>query len=103
MLVKILDETNKEIMLEIKNSQTEMKGLKLSVEDLRSSYDSLRTDHDVITKEIKVLKEFYQDNITLTNRGKIISTKGVIEKSYKSKDGHMKKGTETNNGRRTLV
>ena len=80
MLVKILDQTNKEIMLEIKTSQTELKGLKLSVEHLRSSYDSLRTDHDVITKEMKVLQEFYQDNITLNNRGKIIATKGVIKK-----------------------
>lgn len=82
MLVKILDQTNKEIMLEIKSSQTEMKGLTLSVEDLRTSYDSLRNayDYDVMTKEIQVLKEFYQDNVTLKNRGKIISTKGVIKK-----------------------
>lgn len=69
-------------MLEIKSSQTEMKGLTLSVEDLRTSYDSLRNayDYDVMTKEIQVLKEFYQDNVTLKNRGKIISTKGVIKK-----------------------
>ena len=69
-------------MLEIKSSQTEMKGLALSVEDLRTSYDSLRNayDYDVMTKEIQVLKEFYQDNVTLKNRGKIISTKGVIKK-----------------------
>ena len=75
-------------MLEIKSSQTEMKGLAFSVEDLRTSYDSLRNayDYDVMTKEIQVLKEFYQDNVTLKNRGKIISTKGVIKKSYKSKD-----------------
>lgn len=82
MLVKILDQTNKEIMFEIKSSQTEMKGLTLSVEDLRTSYDSLRNtyDYDVMTKEIQVLKEFYQDNVTLKNRGKIISTKGLIKK-----------------------
>ena len=69
-------------MFEIKSSQTEMKGLALSVEDLRTSYDSLRNayDYDVMTKEIQVLKEFYQDNVTLKNRGKIISTKGVIKK-----------------------
>jgi hypothetical protein len=69
-------------MFEIKSSQTEMKGLTLSVEDLRTSYDSLRNayDYDVMTKEIQVLKEFYQDNVTLKNRGKIISTKGLIKK-----------------------
>ena len=69
-------------MLEIKSSQTEMKGLAFSVEDLRTSYDSLRNayDYDVMTKEIQVLKEFCQDNVTLKNRGKIISTKGVIKK-----------------------
>ncbi|CAG2206197.1 unnamed protein product [Mytilus edulis] len=63
--VKILDQSNKEIMLDIKSSYNEIKEMKESVESLKKA-------NEVMTVEMKKLKLSYEDTVPWNIRGKYI-------------------------------
>ncbi|XP_076078809.1 uncharacterized protein LOC143048825 [Mytilus galloprovincialis] len=69
--VKILDQSNQEIMLEIKQSQEEMKELRRTMDienstikenlrDLQDSYSTLQTEHSSTTKNLIDLKDSHR-------------------------------------------
>ncbi|CAC5386689.1 unnamed protein product [Mytilus coruscus] len=83
--VKILDQSNQEIMLEIKQSQEEMKELrrtidiehstmnmmKESLKDLQDSHITLQTEHSRATENLKEVTEMLKDPIPWNMRGHI--------------------------------
>ncbi|XP_052073116.1 uncharacterized protein LOC127711189 [Mytilus californianus] len=83
--VKILDQSNQEIMLEIKQSQEEMKELrrtmdiehstmnmmKESLKDLQDSHITLQTEHSRATENLKEVTEILKDPIPWNMRGHI--------------------------------
>ncbi|CAG2186877.1 unnamed protein product [Mytilus edulis] len=67
---KILDQTNREIMMDIKRSNDEIKELKESFASLKRSHDELQVDHAEMTKEVKRLKTLQDDTVPWNIRGK---------------------------------
>lgn len=63
--VKILDQSNKEMMLDIKRSYNEIKEMKESVESLEKA-------NEVMTVEMNKLKLSYEDTVQWNIRGKYI-------------------------------
>ncbi|CAG2229842.1 unnamed protein product [Mytilus edulis] len=66
---KTLDQTNREIMLEIRRSNSEMIQLRESLDSLRRSHDVLQDDHIEMTKEVNRLKISAKDTIPWNIRG----------------------------------
>ncbi|CAG2186880.1 unnamed protein product [Mytilus edulis] len=83
--IRTLDQTNKEIIEDIKCSNDEIKNLKESLNtlkiyhelllegdhrELKRSYEELQEDHTEMTDEIKRLKTSYDDTVPCNIRGK---------------------------------
>ncbi|XP_063426829.1 uncharacterized protein LOC134710404 [Mytilus trossulus] len=71
---KILDQTNREIMMDIKRSNDEIKELKESFASLKRSHDELQVDHAEMTKEVKRLKHLQVDTVPWNIRERIDDT-----------------------------
>lgn len=67
---KTLDQTNTEIMMDIKRSNDEIKGLKESLNSLKQSHEALQYNHAEMTKEIQRLKTCQEDTVPWNVRGK---------------------------------
>ncbi|XP_071159000.1 uncharacterized protein [Mytilus edulis] len=67
---KTLDQTNREIMMDIKRSNDEIKELKESFASLKRSHDELQVDHAEMTKEVKRLKTLQDDTVPWNIREK---------------------------------
>lgn len=89
MKTRPLDQTNQEIMLDIKRSNDEIRELKESFASLKRSYaemmksqellqeshDSLQEDYVHVTKEMKEMKIFQKDPVPWNIRGKLLEIK----------------------------
>lgn len=67
---KVLDQTNKEIMIDIKRSNDEIKELKESLHSLNISHEVLKADHAEMNEEVKMLKTSQDDTVPWNIRGK---------------------------------
>ncbi|CAG2205637.1 unnamed protein product [Mytilus edulis] len=70
--VKILDQTNQEIMMDIKRSKDEMLEMKKSVKSLNNSVKSLKRTKKAMTVEVKRLKISHEDTVPWNIRVKRI-------------------------------
>ncbi|VDI16332.1 Hypothetical predicted protein [Mytilus galloprovincialis] len=69
--VKILDQTNQEIMLDIKRSNGEIMELKKSYESLNKSVKGLKRAKKALTKKVKKLKTSQEDTVPWNIRAQI--------------------------------
>ncbi|CAG2247006.1 unnamed protein product [Mytilus edulis] len=76
---KILDQTNREIMMDIKRSNDEIKELKESFASLKRSHDELQVDHAEMTKEVKRLKTLQDDTVPWNIRVKKSNIKWLLK------------------------
>ncbi|CAG2217417.1 unnamed protein product [Mytilus edulis] len=67
---KLLDQTNHEIMMDIKRSYGEIKDLKESVESLKLSNTEIKESHADVTKELQKIKASQKDTVPWNIRGK---------------------------------
>ncbi|XP_071159016.1 E3 ubiquitin-protein ligase DZIP3-like [Mytilus edulis] len=89
---KPLDQTNQEIMMDIKHSNNEIQELKESLKSLKrshtemmKSHEVLQVDHRKVTKEMVVMKTSQMDTVPWNIRGKINDTL----KDWKDNDDSM--------------
>ncbi|XP_071150273.1 uncharacterized protein [Mytilus edulis] len=82
---KTLDQTNTEIMMDIKRSNDEIKGLKESLNSLKQSHEALQDNHAEMTKEIQRLKTCQEDTVPWNVRARIEDTL----KAWKDNDDKM--------------
>ncbi|XP_052080604.1 uncharacterized protein LOC127718575 [Mytilus californianus] len=92
MKTKQLDQTNQEIMMDIKHSNNEIQELKESLESLKQSHtemikshELLQENHAVVTKEIEEIKISQNDTVPWNIRARIKDTL----KSWKDNDDKM--------------
>ncbi|XP_076075658.1 uncharacterized protein LOC143046398 isoform X2 [Mytilus galloprovincialis] len=71
MKVKILDQTNQEIMLDIKRSNGEIMELKKSYESLNKSVKGLKRAKKALTKKVEKLKTSQEDTVPWNIRAQI--------------------------------
>lgn len=73
---KPLDQTNQEIMMDIKRSNDEIRQLKGSLESLRSSHLKMERSQDEVKKSHTLLQEQFaicqQDTVPWNIRGKLL-------------------------------
>ncbi|CAG2190534.1 unnamed protein product [Mytilus edulis] len=74
---KPLDQTNQEIMMDIKHSNNEIRELKESFESLKlshtemiKSHETLQDDHRKVTNELEIMKTSQKDTVPWNIRGK---------------------------------
>ncbi|XP_071176312.1 uncharacterized protein [Mytilus edulis] len=89
---KPLDQTNQEIMMDIKHSNNEIRELKESFESLKLSHtdmikfhETLQDDHRKVTTELEILKTSQKDTVPWNIRARIIDTL----KDWKENDDTM--------------
>ncbi|XP_052080315.1 uncharacterized protein LOC127718366 isoform X2 [Mytilus californianus] len=69
MKTKPLDQTNQEIMMDIKHSNNEIRELKESIESLKRSHTEMIQSHEVVAKEMEEIKLSQKDTVPLNIRG----------------------------------
>ncbi|XP_063426472.1 uncharacterized protein LOC134710178 [Mytilus trossulus] len=82
---KTLDQTNREIMMDIKRSNEEIRELRESLDSLKRSHEVLQNNHIEMTKEVKRLKSVQNDTVPWNVRER---TKETL-KSWKDNDDKM--------------
>lgn len=70
MKTKPLDQTNHEIMMDIRHSNNEIRELKESIESLKRSHTEMIQSNEVVTKEMEEIRCSQRDTVPSNIRGK---------------------------------